>query len=724
MTLLAPAGPSGTTGSSGTTGPSGSRGPSGSPGPYGRTGPSERTIRFELATTVLPVVRRLPRWLDRPRLVLVGGLVLLAFAVSGPRYGLIGLVGVVTLALVLLAVAVPAVALGVLVACEFAGLPTVTVKNELPGLYTPVLVLGCVSVAAALLRKRYRARLRRPPLAPLGLLGVLVVSHVPASYYSVHPYETALGNEIFLKECVFLVVVMLLAWLVDRPWQIAALIVAPMAVIALLTLVNQVVLGSSQSFFGFASVAEATGHLVATDRHQGPLEDPNFWGQYLVLGLPFGCALVHRSVRAGRWWPAAGHLVVVLLLLVGNYLTGSRGALIAALVALGVWVVASGPRVRRRALQAVPVLLAVMLIPGVGNRLLDVGSAFEEIPAYAKDPSLVERAAAQQIAGTMFLDRPVFGSGPSTFAHEIYEYASRSPDLLIGVTTAPHNLYLQIAAEAGVVGLFGWLAMYLGICGLAVRSVLRLAGERETGSRGRPTRALAAAALAAAVGWAITSLFLHLALIRPVFVLFALIGTLALTTRDAVAHQHPRSLAATARAEEGLRTCAAAAVVTLVVAGAAGALLFAFAGRSYTAVARYTLTPAQGTYETYALDVRRRTPVLPAYAAMMQGDVPRTVTRVDAEPATGIITVTATGRSGDEARGRVAEIVSASGPRLRRFGADRQYRLLEVSPAQVDAARAYAPAALAAAALAVPLIAFPAAAQTVHLRRRGRSMSI
>jgi hypothetical protein len=365
------------------------------------------------------------------------------------------------------------------------------------------------------------------------------------------------------------------------------------------------------------------------------------------------------------------------------------------------------------------------LIPGVGNRLLDVGSAFEEVPAYAIDPSLVERAAAQEIAATMFFDRPVFGSGPGTFAYEVYEYASRSPDLLIGVTTAPHNIYLQIAAEAGVAGLAGWLAMYIGICVLAVRSVLRLAGEREAGWLERPTRALAAAMLASAVGWAVASLFLHLALIRPVFVLFALIGALNLTTRDGVAAKDVHSHTATARAEQGLRSAAAVATVTLVVAAIAGALLFTLAGQSYTAVARYTLTPAPRTYETYALDVRRRTPVLPAYAAMIQGGVPRGQARVDAEPATGMITITATADTGDEARRRVDDVLAVAARRLHRFGADRQYRLVEVASPQVDTARAYAPAALVAAAVSVPAAVVLIVLPVTRLRRsRGGSVPV
>src|SRR3712207_8487426 len=37
---------------------------------------------------------------------------------------------------------------------------------------------------------------------------------------------------------------------------------------------------------------------------------------------------------------------------------------------------------------------------------------------------------------------------------------------------APHNLYLQLGAEAGLLGLTGWLVFFLGVVVVAARTVL------------------------------------------------------------------------------------------------------------------------------------------------------------------------------------------------------------------------------------------------------------
>ena len=67
---------------------------------------------------------------------------------------------------------------------------------------------------------------------------------------------------------------------------------------------------------------------------------------------------------------------------------------------------------------------------------------------------------------------------------------------------------------------------------LSVRSIVRLAGAPRDGPDGAPTRALAAATLAALVAWSLASLFLHLSLVRTLWVVLALAGLLHTLTKD------------------------------------------------------------------------------------------------------------------------------------------------------------------------------------------------
>jgi len=614
----------------------------------------------------------------------------------GPEPALLVLGGIVGGVLLVTALLRPAVALILLVVSEFSNSSAVL---PVPGLYSTTLSIGVLSALVALRRPELRARLLHLPVAPVALLACYLLSLIPALWFSVTPAASVAVVDNLLKDGVLLVVVLVLGHLVNRPWWIAAAIVATLAVLSAMTLVNQVALGAVPSTFGgFATVSQQLGEDITTLRHAGPVGDANFWGRILVLGLPFALALAHRSVVAGRRLSPFGWGLATAAILAGMYLTQSRGTFLAAGVVTVVWVVASGPRVRRRALLLSPLALLGLLIPGVGNRLLNLVSAFEGGPAYVVDPSLVERSAVQQIAAIVFADRPLFGAGPGSFPLIVHDYSSRENDLLIGTVTAPHNLYLEIAAESGIVGLTGWLILVVGVMVLAVRSLIGLAGANQDGRHGAPTRALAAGVLGAVVGWSIASLFLHLEYFRPVLIVFALAGLLHCSTSDrTTGHEADAS----ARAVRGLRRGGTVAVILVLAAtsAATASWLTALTEPRYTARAQFTVQPAPGTYGPYSLDVRSRQPVLPAYASMIDSAPPHAETFVEAEPARGLITITAHGSDPDETGARVNQLIADGPQALARFGADRGFRLVQVSPLEITVGPAWSARAVSIGAL-------------------------
>ena len=295
----------------------------------------------------------------------------------------------------------------------------------------------------------------------------------------------------------------------------------------------------------------------------------------------------------------------------------------------------------------------------------------------------------------------MLGTGPATFASQLDEYAAREPDRLIGVTTAAHNLYLEILSETGIVGLAGWIVLMGGVVLLCVRSTVRLAGVPPA-ARAAPTRGLAAGALGAVAAWSLASLFLHLALVRTLWIALVLIGLVHVMARERAASAGPVERHASAKAVAGLsRGLVVTAVMAVAGAAVGGAILSNLAEQRYTARAAQTLLPTPAVYESYALDVRSRTPVLPAYAAMLQGAQSRTMLKIDAEPKTGLVTFVSVGRSEREAVGRVASAVAAAPATLHRFGADRQYTLVDVSPTAVTTERIFPPQAVLLAGLAV-----------------------
>src|SRR5262249_34282164 len=124
-----------------------------------------------------------------------------------------------------------------------------------------------------------------------------------------------------------------------------------------------------------------------------------------------------------------------------------------------------------------------------------------------------------------------------------------------------------------------------------------------------PERTLAAAVLAAIVGWCVASIFLHLAYFRPFAIVLALAAALAFSNgRDP-----DPAAAATRRRLIGVL----AGVVLGVVAS--GLVLAATSIRTHTVSQRASLMPSEqlAALYPYVLGIRNRGVFLPTYAIVM-----------------------------------------------------------------------------------------------------------
>jgi O-antigen ligase len=206
------------------------------------------------------------------------------------------------------------------------------------------------------------------------------------------------------------------------------------------------------------------------------------FGLVCAVGLALGRTPVRQRAVAA---------CCALALLVPLALSFSRGAWIATAVACSVQLVLAG---LRRALKvgAVVVALGVILVGGFG-----VGSAMlqERISSItqvtdAPDQSVTDRYTMWAAAVGMWREQPLTGVGLKGFPEHRDAHASLA--LSAGSDTegagaayrkqpllSPHNMYLLILAEQGLIGLLalagGWLALLA--CGLR-----RLARVRRSGA--------------------------------------------------------------------------------------------------------------------------------------------------------------------------------------------------------------------------------------------------
>ncbi|GAA4077182.1 O-antigen ligase family protein [Streptomyces shaanxiensis] len=220
------------------------------------------------------------------------------------------------------------------------------------------------------------------------------------------------------------------------------------------------------------------------------------YGMVAATGLALGARARRQRVLA------AG---CALALLVPLALSFSRGAWIATAVVCGAQLLVAGVR-RAAKVFAAAVAACVVLVGGFGVGAAAVQERLTSITqvADAPDQSVVDRYTLWAAAAGMWREHPVTGVGLKAFPAHRDGHASLA--LSSGSDTAgagqafrrqpllsPHNMYLLILSEQGLLGLLtvagGWLALL--VC--AVRR-LRRGGRCGRGGRGGRARDCALAA--------------------------------------------------------------------------------------------------------------------------------------------------------------------------------------------------------------------------------------
>ncbi|MGH2449571.1 MAG: O-antigen ligase family protein [Chloroflexota bacterium] len=225
-----------------------------------------------------------------------------------------------------------------------------------------------------------------------------------------------------------------------------------------------VLAGVSQAFLGFVQVALQAGphsFVISNSgllRAYGTFAQPNPYAGYLNMVLPLAIALSALAPRGRAWFRLATVLIAGAILA-----SASRGAFLAGAIAT---VVVLGVMFRRfRALvwlgtfaAAVGALFAsYQLVPlGPFHKILSAAGlgnvSFTNVTH--SNFSAVERAA-HWIAGLrMFAAHPLLGVGIGNYSAAYPAYHLPGWRAALGHA---HDYYINIAAEAGIVGLIAYL---------------------------------------------------------------------------------------------------------------------------------------------------------------------------------------------------------------------------------------------------------------------------
>jgi len=256
------------------------------------------------------------------------------------------------------------------------------------------------------------------------------------------------------------------------------------------------------------------------DRAGGPIGDPNRYAQNLMIVLPFAVFLFWDERRFTRRLTA---VVAAGLILCGVLLTYSRGAFVTmvGLLVLMVFLRYIRPAHFLGAVVALLLLIAAAA-PAYYKRMetmLGVQGLFAPESGARPDAVTRRRTTEMLAALKVFVDHPLFGVGPGQYMPFYAGTYQRSIDIAlqhIGKPRRAHNLYFEMAAETGLVG----LGMFLVIVFLLLR---QLARARRRWARGRPDLAnLATVFLFSLLAYLGTAVFLHLSFERYYWLLVAL----------------------------------------------------------------------------------------------------------------------------------------------------------------------------------------------------------
>ncbi|GGW27740.1 O-antigen ligase family protein [Streptomyces caelestis] len=342
-----------------------------------------------------------------------------------------------------------------------------------------VLVLWCV---VRLLLHRRRPLSRTAAM----VLGLPVVGFAVAATVTAVPGAAVTGFARCLQVFVLVPAAVLLLIRDRRDVRLLAWAVVGLALWQGAVGVHQYVTGTGASYMGREIRAVGTfgpGDVMA-------MASVVAFGLVCAVGLALEPAPVRREhlpaqAEPKAWWRVWA-VVCALLLVVPLAVSFSRGAWIATALACGAQLVLAGIRRAVKA-GAVVAAVAVLLVGGfgVGSALLQERVSTIGQVADAPDQSVTDRYTMWAAATGMWRERPLTGVGLKGFPEHRDGHASLA--LSSGSDTegagaayrkqpllSPHNMYLLVLSEQGLVGLLALAGSWLALLVLGLRRLVRV----------------------------------------------------------------------------------------------------------------------------------------------------------------------------------------------------------------------------------------------------------
>ncbi|HYI15785.1 MAG TPA: O-antigen ligase family protein, partial [Thermomicrobiales bacterium] len=341
----------------------------------------------------------------------------------------------------------------------------------------------------------------------LALYGLVLLA---STLVAADPWAATYKVVDYTRELVYIgLIILCVRQLSDLRIVIRAMLVAGVSVACIS--IYQTLSGSTNAFLGFGRYSQAIvipGEITEVSRPAGMVGDPNFYALALIALIPLA---FHRA----RWEPSLFarqlSLLAGIVLAVASIMTYSRGGYLTLAFVVGCLVIAGF--IKFRSLMVV-VLVFLALLPVLPDTYSGRVTSIIDIPrnllsdepperGTATDTSVTGRVSEVMAGVHMFLDHPIMGVGANNYPTHYQEYA-RPMGVDRRADRSAHSLYVEIAAETGIVGI-----LTFGVLILSLFAALRRVWM--TTNRGNELHDLALLVAVSLLSFLVASIFLHMA---------------------------------------------------------------------------------------------------------------------------------------------------------------------------------------------------------------------
>ena len=323
-----------------------------------------------------------------------------------------------------------------------------------------------------------RAKIRATPQLKL-ILGMLAIA-LATIPFSVWPSGSLhFIAEVYLKNVVFVYLLAQTARSARNARVIAGALITGSAMLVIAMLVG---FGPQVSYKGDTSRASVGGSY-----------DPNDMALLFVISIPFAVFMLKDSKPKGRVLLIAA----IALMMVGMVKTGSRGGFV-GLIVIGVLIlIRSSAQFRRYSLIAVAtgILLLAFAAPQAYWDRINTMINYEEDYNVTEN---VGRVVVWRTGLKMVAAHPITGVGISGFQTAYAKFSNSKVEI------SPHNSFLQVAAELGVIGFL----LFTAIVFVSIRGARRIRKRALQGKEDADLIWLASAVEVSFMGFVVSAFFL------------------------------------------------------------------------------------------------------------------------------------------------------------------------------------------------------------------------